>query len=72
MKAREASYFAEVGWSFSIFIIHTYLHAYYFNLHFFKHPMCQGGDKVYFGVGSYGADLTKAGLCYRMSVAGTE
>lgn len=25
------------------------------------------GDKVYFGVGSYGSDLTKAGLCYRVT-----
>ena len=27
------------------------------------------GDSVYFGVGSYGSDTTKAGLCYRVTAA---
>lgn len=30
------------------------------------------GDRVYFGVGSYGSDTSRAGLCYRMSVTGVD
>ena len=29
--------------------------------------LARTGDRVYFGVGSYGSDPTKAGLCYRVS-----
>jgi len=34
--------------------------------------LIETGEKVYFGVGSYGNDLSRAGLCYRLTVNGID